>query len=460
MKLSFRNRIAWFSAFAAALTIGLVFLALYGVVFWTAYRHLDSDIIQEKREVMRSIQWKNDSLHIGDMKEWEEEEHREIEVNPTFLQLVDLDGGVLFRSANLQLDTLHHQPFHLSNQYVNSLIGVKRIRQGQFPVINPAGVMVGQLIVGISREESAIILDNLRQVLLVSFPLMLLILFIATSIAAAKGIAPVQHLIHSAQTIGDADFHSRLPLPENQDELYQLAMTINALLHRIDQGVQREKQFTSDASHEIRTPLTAIRGTLEVLLRKPREREYYQEKVKGVIQEVDRIQNMLDQLLQLARLENGSVATNAGDIDLVPFLQDLKTDWTARLEERQMQMSIDILSAVQIHTDATLLTLILDNLISNAWKYGREGGKIVLSWHAEYRQLVVSDDGPGISTTHSAQVFDRFYRLDNSRSSSVPGAGLGLSIARKMAEVLGLGLRLVSREGEGTSFILDFHDKG
>ncbi|MBK7343689.1 MAG: hypothetical protein IPJ06_11745 [Saprospiraceae bacterium] len=179
-----------------------------------------------------------------------------------------------------------------------------------------------------------------------------------------------------------------------------------------------------------------------------------------MIQEVDRIQNMLDQLLQLARLENGSVATNARDIDLVLFLQDLRSDWTARLEERQMQMSIDIPSAVQIHTDATLLTLILDNLISNAWKYGREGGKIVLSWHAAYRQLSVSDDGPGIHASHMAQVFDRFYRLDDSRSSSVPGAGLGLSIARKLAEVLGLGLRLVSREGEGTSFILDFHDKG
>lgn len=460
MKLSFRNRIAWFSGIAAAMTIGLVFLALYGVVYWTAYRHLDSDIIQEKREVMRSIQWRSDTLFIGDMTEWKEEEHQEIEVNPTFLQVIGLDGRVLFRSANLQDDTLHDQPFLLANQYVNSLIGIKRIRQGHFPVLDPAGDMVGQLIIGISREESAIILDNLRQVLLVSFPLMLLILFVATSIAAAKGIAPVQHLIHSARTIGEADFHSRLPLPENRDELYQLAMTINALLHRIERGVLREKQFTSDASHEIRTPLTAIRGTLEVLLRKPRERDYYEEKVRGVIHEVDRIQNMLDQLLQLARLEHGSVPTNVREIDLVHFLRDLRSDWTDRLQERRMQMTMDLPAAVQVHTDPTLLTLILDNLISNAWKYGREGGKIVLSWHADHRQLVVSDDGPGIGATHAAQVFDRFYRLDDSRSSSVPGAGLGLSIARKLAEVLGLGLHLVSAEGEGTSFILDFQDRG
>ena len=91
----------------------------------------------------------------------------------------------------------------------------------------------------------------------------------------------------------------RLPLPENEDELYQLAKTINELLNRIETSVQQQKQFTADASHEIRTPLAAIRGTLEVLLRKRREPEQYEERIKEVITQTDRLNQLLDQLLQL-----------------------------------------------------------------------------------------------------------------------------------------------------------------
>ncbi|MCF8238658.1 MAG: HAMP domain-containing histidine kinase [Saprospiraceae bacterium] len=459
MKLRLRNRIALFTAIAAAVTIGVVFLAVYGVVFITAYNHLDADIYQEKKEVLSSLRWKGDAIIIDDMPEWEENEHIDVEVNPTFLQIVDTKGRVLFRSSNLDEDILLYNPNLISDQFFNSRIGAKRIRQGQFPINNEEGVVIGQITIGISQEESAIVLHNLRNILWISFPLLLLILFAATSVAAAKGIAPVQQLIQAARRIGESDFHSRLPLPENRDELYLLALTINELLQRVDNGVQREKQFTSDASHEIRTPLTAIRGTLEVLVRKPREREHYEGKIAGVILEVDRINGILDQLLQLARLENGGFPIQHLPLDLASFLSERARQWESRMLDKEMKFTLDIVSAAHVYTDAALLGLILDNLISNAWKYGNRGGHITLSWNPRMHVLAVSDDGPGMADNHLKQVFDRFYRSDDSRSSTIPGAGLGLSIARKLADLLDLRITVASTEGTGTTFFLQFSDQ-
>lgn len=456
MKLSFRNRIALFTALAAALMIGLVFVVVYGVVYFTAYNHLDDDIRQEKEEVLSNLRTTGDRIIIDHMPEWEEKEHQQIEVNPTFLQLVDSGGRLLFRSSNLQKDILLFNPNLTQDAFLNGRISDQRIRQGQFPVLNERGAVIGHLTVGISQEESAIVLHNLRKTLWIAFPLLLIILFLATALAASKGIAPVQQLIQAASGISDANINARLPLPENKDEIHQLATTINELLQRVESGIQREKQFTADASHEIRTPLTAIRGTLEVLLRKHREPEQYEEKIRRVIGEVDRLHGMLEQLLQLARLESGHIAVRQNPVVLGIFFNVLANKWQPQLKEKNMALRLQIPPAATINTDEAMLSIILDNLLGNAIKYGKSGGHIDCTWQPENAILTIRDDGPGISPEHAARVFDRFYRADDARSSRVPGAGLGLSIAKKLADLLAIRLSVSSREGEGTVFTLDF----
>ena len=456
MKLKFRNRIALLTALAAAATIGLVFLLVYGVVYFTAYNHLDDDIRQEQAEVLSNLHWVGDSIVIEAMPEWEEGEHRKIEVNPTFIQLVDAGGRLLFRSSNLQKDILLFNPNLFQEAFFNSHIADQRIRMGQFPIRNERNRIIGHLTVGISQEESAVVLHNLRNTLWIAFPLLLVILFFATALAASKGIAPVQQLIQGASGIGEINIHDRLPLPEHEDEIQQLAITINALLQRIENGLQREKQFTADASHEIRTPLTAIRGTLEILLRKKREPAQYEEKISRVIREVDRLNAMLEQLLQLARLESGNVVISRVPVDLGLFFQRLAEKWQPRLQQKNMQIRLLIPQAASIATDADLLGIILDNLIGNAIKYGHSGGHIDCTWQQEQALLSIRDDGPGIPAEHLPQLFDRFYRTDTSRSKAVPGAGLGLSIAKKLADLLGIRLSVSSWEGAGTEFTLHF----
>lgn len=456
MKLNFRNRIALFSAIAAAITIGLVFLVVYGVVYFTAYNHLDEDILLERDEVLNNLRWTGDSIIIEQMPEWEEREHQQIEVNPTFLQLVNADGRLLFRSANLKDDILLFDPRLSREGFFNSRISDQRIRQGQFPIQNEQGKVIGHLTVGISQEESSIVLFNLRATLWIAFPLLLVILFLATSLAASKGISPVKQLIQAASGISTFNINDRLPLPENKDELYQLATTINELLQRVENGLQREKQFTADASHEIRTPLTAIRGTLEVLLRKQRDPAHYEEKINRVIREVDRLNDLLDQLLQLARLESGHIPVKRTQVDLNALLHSLAEKWRVNLQGKNMAIHLQIPPQSSCSTDAALLNIILDNLLGNSIKYGHTGGQIDCIWQRENATLTLRDNGPGISEEHLPRLFDRFYRADDARSATVPGAGLGLSIAKNLADLLGIRLTVHSLLGEGTIFVLGF----
>jgi signal transduction histidine kinase len=155
-----------------------------------------------------------------------------------------------------------------------------------------------------SLENASIVLQNLWEILIVAYPLILIILFLIARFIAGRSIKPINAIIETSNIITKDNLKSRIELPRKKDELHVLSKTINNLLDRIETAVEREKQFTSDASHELRTPLTVIKGTLEVLVRKPRSPEEYQEKINFCVAEVNRLNYLADQLLLLARFEN------------------------------------------------------------------------------------------------------------------------------------------------------------
>ena len=291
--------------------------------------------------------------------------------------------------------------------------------------------------------------------MLITFPLVLIVQFIVSSLAASKAIAPVNQLIASASKIGDSNISTRLPLPGHQDELYQLTQTINELLARIETSMQQQKQFTSDASHEIRTPLSGIRGILEVLIRKQREPQVYEEKIAATIKEVDRLDSLLEQLLQLARLDS-SKAARTETICLAELISLSGEKWKKQAAEKSINMQLNIPEDVTVMGDQLYLELIIDNLLSNAIKYGKENGNVIASWNEASKTLSVKDDGIGISTKDLPNIFNRFYRADKSRSSAVKGNGLGLSIVKKLADLQLINLRAESQPGKGSTFMLQF----
>lgn len=456
MKLKFRNRIALFNTLAVAIITLIVFVVIYFVVYNTAYYHLDEDILIEKEEVFNNLDWDQTTIIINKMPEWDEAEHNKIEVNPTFLQIVDTQGKVIFHSANLLTDRFPFNPNLVQDFFFDGEISGQKIRLGQFQLKNDSGDFIGQLTIAVSQQESFAILNNLIWVLVLSFPIVLIVLFAASSLAASRAIEPVNQLIQTASGIDFSNISTRLILPEHKDELYDLTTTINALLSRIETSMLQQKQFTSDASHEIRTPLAAIRGTLEVLIRKPRSQSFYEDKITGIIVQVDRLDILLDQLLQLARIESGIVLAKFETILLLPLALSIYEKWKQYAIDKAIHVKFHIPEDAVIACDKIYIELILDNLMDNAIKYGKQKGNVDVYWDEELKIISIKDDGIGISPEDLPNIFSRFYRADESRGSAIKGNGLGLSIVKKLAELQNIRLVAESIPGKGSNFILQF----
>ncbi len=456
MNVRFKNRIASYNAAVVALIILIVFIVVYAVVSTTAYRHLDHEIRQEKEDMTDNINWKEDSLVLIRMGEFVQDEHSPAEVNPIFLQVVDVKHRLLFRSPSLLNDHLRYADSLREPVFFNIELNGKLIRQGQFPIINVKGKLLGQLDIGISQVESTLILRNLRLTFFIAFPFILLVFFFATSWAASRGIAPMNDLIRVAGTINDKNISTRIPLPPHRDEIHQLTTTMNELLQRIEESLIREKQITADISHELRTPITVIRGTLEVLIRKKREPEQYEEKIRTVIHEVDTLNKVIDQLLQLSRIDAGMLSFNITSVPLLPLLEDIKVKRYHLLSEKEMSLQIIVPEQACVYTDPDFLRIILENLIGNAIKYGFAAQPVTCTWDEQHQRLSVSDKGPGIPADQIPLLFNRFYRADSSRNSGTDGVGLGLSIVKNLADMLGISVSVDSREDYGTTFTLTF----
>ncbi len=455
MNLNLKNRIAIFNTIAIAITTFIVFVIIYFVVSYSSYQHLDNDIKAEMEEVFSNFNWENDSILISKMPEWEEAEHQQIEVNPTFIQIVDIDGKAIFKSINLQDDYLLFNPKNKKATFYNTTINTQKIRQGQFPIINKNQKNIGYLTIGISQEESSSVLHNLFIVLCCTYVILVLILYIIMYYVASKAIKPVQQLINSALLINESNINSRLPLPKNKDEIYKLATTFNELLNRIEKSMQQQKQFTADASHEMRTPLTIIKGTLEVLLRKQRTPEQYEQKIDEVITQTDRLSLLFDQLLQLARAESNNTIIKKESIKLKEKIEQIiKTN--DLLLNKHNHVSYNIPEDCLIVADSALLNRVLENIISNAIKYNTPNGNVFFEWNKKTNSLLIKDEGIGISKEQLPYLFNRFYRADNSRSSAIQGNGLGLSIIKRLCELQLINISVESTENKGTTFTLQF----
>lgn len=453
MKLSFKKRIALFNTIAVAIATTIVFVVIYAVVYFSSYRHLDSDILLEKEEILNTLDWKGDSIIINKMPEWEEAEHNKVEVNPTFIQIVDNKEHIVFKSANLRTNHFLFNPSISKGYFFNTQISQQRLRIGQFPVKNDEQKIIGQLTVGVSQQESYFVLNNLLLTLCICLPVLLIVLYIVIYLAASKAIAPVHQLIRSASGISEANISTRLPLPANEDEIYHLARTINELLNRIEISIEQQRQFTADASHEIRTPLAAMRGTLEILLRKQREPVQYQEKIKEVISQSDRLNQLLEQLLQLARIESALIKKEK--IEIKRVIDDTKVKWEKPVKDKGVHLLIDVTENSTVMADKALLPIIVNNLFDNAVKYCADKGNVSCNWHEDQKCLSFTNDGPGISEAQLPSLFNRFYRVDNSRSSQIPGSGLGLAIVKKLCDLQHIRIFINSVPGN-TTFSLYF----
>ncbi|HNG91077.1 MAG TPA: HAMP domain-containing protein, partial [Saprospiraceae bacterium] len=253
---TFRTRITGVSSLAVALLLALAFGVIYVVVRESSYSHLDEDISAEYEEALNNLDWADDSLVVRHMPEWEEAEHQQIEVNPTFVQVVDRKGMLRFKSANLRQARFLYRADASSPVFFNDTINSKWLRLGQFPLLNDAGRPLGYVTIGISGDEAHAVLTRLRWTLGLSFAAVVLILFGVLWYAASVAIYPIRRLIAGTEALDEKDLQARLTVPTQVHETEQLAQAMNALLDRLELNMRQQKQFVADVSHELRTPLT------------------------------------------------------------------------------------------------------------------------------------------------------------------------------------------------------------
>ena len=275
---------------------------------------------------------------------------------------------------------------------------------------------------------------------------------------AGRSIRPVKTIIETSSQITQDNLQMRIPLPSNKDELYILSQNINHLLDRIEHAIEREKQFTSDASHELRTPLAVIKGTMEVLIRKPRNKQEYEEKINFCISEVDRLNHMVDQLLLLARFENQKQNLKSESVYLNALLLDLLARFSDKIKNNKIQISTNFSQEYSIASDMYLVTIIISNLLSNAIKYTHSEGKVSLLLFEEEGsvQFSIIDNGIGIAPNDIAKVFQSFYRSENSNQATIKGTGLGLSIVKRLCDLLQIKISIKSELNVGTVINLSF----
>ena len=455
--MGLRNRIAFYFVAVTALLAITLFMVIYFIVSGTVYNHLDEDLDAELEEVSNSIVYLDNQIIFANNYEWTEQEHGQIEVNPTFIQVVDTLGKSLRKTVNLRDNNLFFHSGAGTKKYYDLQVSGSSVRQVQYPLISGNRVFA-YLIIAIPLEESALVLKNLKTVLLISFPIVLILLFAVSRSIAGQIISPVKNIIITADLITRDNLNERIPLPKHKDELHKLSFTINKLLDRLEDAILREKQFTADASHELRTPISVIKGTLEVLIRKEREPEQYKEKVAYVIREVNRMATLVEQLLSLARLESGKTKPMMGEINLSQLVNKTINRFSENIKLKKLTLINDTRDNHKINADASMTEIIMENLISNSVKYSGEGGIIKINSFEENEKIIftINNYGNIIPPDKLENIFDRFYRLDQSRNSEVQGNGLGLAIVKRLIDLQNFTITVQSSESDGTTFRITF----
>jgi heavy metal sensor kinase len=326
--------------------------------------------------------------------------------------------------------------------------------RSRFAPIQQDGEIVGVLEVGRSEQDLRETLNTLLLILGIAYPATLAIASVGGIFLAGRALSPIDRITRLARRISAEDLSQRLDVAPAGDEVGRLVRTFNDMIARLDDAFRRQRQFTADSSHELRTPLTAIKGQVEVALSRERSPGDYRQVLSGVNDEVDRLIRLVGSLLTLARADAGEIPLAREPVSVQQLAAAAVRQVQPFAREKGTELRLEAAHDVTVVADEDLLLQLLLNLLDNALKFTPPGGRVIVGWDARdgAALLRVRDSGIGIAPEDQRRIFDRFYRVDKARSRQAGGAGLGLSIARWIAEAHGGSVHVESRRGQGAEF--------
>ena len=311
----------------------------------------------------------------------------------------------------------------------------------------------GTIIVGISLEPIQRILQTVLLILAATIPLALLVSAIGSIFLAGRVLNPITAITAQAKRISRENLSERLDF-KSVDEVGQLAQTFDSMLDRLQAAFEHERQFMGNVSHELRTPLSMLKAQISLALSRPRDVQTLTQMMTAMGGDVDRLARLVENMLILIRTEATHI--DFKPVDLGDLLSGLISQMQVLADEKQIALTFTSPANVLVSGDPDQLVQLFLNLLDNALKYTEARGQVHVHakrFGAEWR-IEVSDSGVGIAPEHLACLFDRFYRVDPSRTRQTGGFGLGLAIARAIVQQHGGRITMQSHLGQGSTFIV------
>ena len=454
---SLRARLLLGTALGMAVVLSAAGLLLYGLVRARLVAEFDRTLIGQARLLASAVEAEFGEPDLSfedlDMGEFDEVD------GSAYMELWRTDGSVAFRSLSLgendlapvtgAADPTVCRWVILPDGNAGRAVGFTFRPWSDFDD-EPAEELT--LVVARDSAPMAATLGRLRG-LLASVGSVAVLLSVAVLWAViGAGMRPLRQVAAQISGIGEENLSARVDPPNVPKELQVVAERLNDLLARLEAAFQRERSFSSNVAHELRTPLAGLRSITEVALSKPREGGEYEEALRDSLQITAQLQGIVENLLSLARLDAGQVEIARAN---VPLDELMRACWAAgadRAEQRQLQVQWDLAPEATVTVDPALLELALRNVFENALAYADEGGAVRIETEvgADSVDLRVSNSGSLLSQDEAEHVFERFWRGDEARTDAGVRCGLGLSLVKRIAEVL--GGRASARSSAGGEF--------
>jgi heavy metal sensor kinase len=308
--------------------------------------------------------------------------------------------------------------------------------------------------VGVSNLRTDGTLRQLLAMMTIGLPIAIGVAVTGGFVLVRRALKPVEQIAHKAEAITQHNLSQRLPVVQTGDELERLSISLNHMISRLEDSIQSSKQFVADASHELRTPLTVLRGELEGLAQDEQLRLQTRETLGSMLEEVDRLTEIVEGLLALSRLDAGEANAEWVPFDLAELAATTADQMSLLAEDKNITVVCEASPGVNVAGDRARMKQVVVNLLDNAIKYTPSGGCVCLKIAHDNGNAIleVVDDGIGIPHEALPHVFKRFYRVDGSRSREQGGAGLGLSIVKSICAAHGAEVEVSSVPGKGSRF--------
>lgn len=451
--------------FRLAAWYSLVFaggIAAFGLAVWfamraTVYHATDEELRDRVQGVRAFMDRQISSLSIPEIRD-EFREHSVLGPGGDLFQVCDAQGEWLYRSVPLESNnvSIEKPASLLSPRFVTSQVAGRPLRFYSERILVNGQPYTVQVAAPMHEAFEAI--EAFGIILAFLVPVLLIGATAGGYWISKRALDPVDEISRSAQRISIENLTDRLHVPETGDQLQRLTETLNQMFSRLETSVRRIKQFTADASHELRAPIALIRTTAEIAVqRRNRQAEQYLEALDEILEESERMSQVVDSLMLLARADAGKEVLERGLVDAASIARAAVEQGEKLARIRGLQFSAGIPEfPIWVQADGEALRRALLILIDNAAKYTPEGGSVRVDVSTSDTVLKVSvrDTGIGIAPAELPHVFDRFWRADKARSRSLGGAGLGLSIAKWIAETHAASITVESELGKGSVFSL------